>query len=245
MPSRIFVNSENSWQSGEGILLSKDQKHYLQKVLRLRDSDPIEVVNKTTKQVFLANLVDTQSSASLLSEIKTPTTPGKLNLIFAFCKSDKNEIIIEKCTELGVDNFIIYQAKHSIAQLNENKIERLEKIAEAASCQSKRNSIPRILTAKNQSELKELMTEFANTESLSLIASLEAIKVPVPNNLINYPTMNVAVGPEGDFTSEEYQLFQELGFLPISLGQNILRAETAAIASIAYLNIQKSQCLAE
>ncbi len=237
MPSRIFVNSLNSWQSGEGILLSKDQTHYLTRVLRLKESDQIEVVNKSTAQVFLAELLPAESTAILTSEISNSKFNTKLNLIFAYCKSDKNELIIEKGTELGVDNFIIYQAKHSIAKLSPNKSERLEKIAEAASCQSKRNTLPKIHLAESQTKLHTSLQALTIGRSLSLIASLEVKQLPIPNNISDYLTINFAVGPEGDFTTEEYKLFKDFGFLPISLGRNILRSETAAIAGISYINI--------
>ena len=150
----------------------------------------------------------------------------------AVCKSDKNELAVEKCTELGVSQFIFFEAKHSIAQLSDNKIKRLNRAAESAAEQSKQNQIPKI-SYINQNLYQELNKQLENHNSASrLICSLES----KPQNISELQlesSVIIAVGPEGDFSKDEYRFFQSQNFQAISLGNSTLRSETAAIACCA------------
>lgn len=220
--NRIFLNWEDS------PVLTPEAEHHLKKVLRLKPGSQIEVVNQTTKEVWLAEIASFPK-INLLEKINREYSIPHITLIFSVCKGSHNDQIIEKCTELGVAKFIIYQAKNSIAKIKDNKLERLHKIAYAAACQSKRVSLPEICFADNLNQLPTPNSETA------FICSLKDNAKTLNNYHLQSSNYIVAVGPEGDFTEEEYNFFESAGFLSLSLGAGVLRAETAAIMGVGVL----------
>jgi 16S rRNA (uracil1498-N3)-methyltransferase len=147
--------------------------------------------------------------------------------------------IIDKLTQLGVENIIPMQTARVIALPSESsrvaKLERWKRIARTASEQSQRDRIPLISPV---TEFESVLSG-AKKFDLRLILTLQGdarnvrdlVEGPTPGSIL------LLIGPEGDFTPEEVNSAREAGIPPASLGRRILRVETAAIAATAYLSL--------
>lgn len=151
-------------------------------------------------------------------------------LLLAVFKFDRMEWAVEKCTELGVSRIIPVIARRTdthLASAAEKRVDRWRRVAVQASEQSRRIAPPEIAspvklkTALAADGLKVLLAE--NEDERTLPEVLQASKGSV----------TLAVGPEGGWTDDELKMFGDAGWVSASLGQTILRAETAAIVATA------------
>lgn len=151
-----------------------------------------------------------------------------LRLIAGYLKGDKTELVVQKATELGVGEIAVFCSRNSSAYVGENKLERLNRVAREAAKQCGRSVAPPVayypdlasaLDAGARADRKLFFCEFAERSEGSF-AGIEG-------------SLSLVVGSEGGFTPEEYDLAREKGYLGMSLGRRILRAETAAIAAMA------------
>lgn len=169
--------------------------------------------------------------------LQTVTETGPLITLYqGLAKGDRMELILQKCTELGVAEVVPLLTSRSIPRLAERGTDRLERwrrIAQEAARQSKRPAIPRIAEitgfaeALNQADqpLKLLLWEEERTNRLKPLLAA----TPLP------PSIALLVGPEGGLSAAEAELAMAAGFVPITLGQRILRTETAGLAMLAIL----------
>jgi 16S rRNA (uracil1498-N3)-methyltransferase len=157
------------------------------------------------------------------------------SVLFALGKGKKNDLVVEKVTEIGLDRIIIWKATRSIPEAEncEARIARWKKIAESASRQSGKSHVPEIGFADNQEELLRLVSALRDKHDLSFCCSLSPDAMPL-RELRHFPLQGkvyVAVGPEGGFTTQEEELFTQNGFELASLSTHVLRSETAAIVA--------------
>lgn len=149
-----------------------------------------------------------------------------VKLIFGFLKNaDKNEFAVQKATELGVKEIAFFSSEYSSAYVNENKLERLRKIAQESAKQCLRSCAPKI---ENYSSLKEALLSGAAYENK--IFACEFLR----GNQVDLKNLSgscaLVVGSEGGFSRAEFNMAQESGYKGVTLGKRILRAETAAVA---------------
>lgn len=216
--------------------------HYLRDVLRVKDKEAITVFDGSGNEY--RTQVESLSVQNITLKIKgkKDAVAGKgcsLTIACAVPKRSKLDDIIDKLTQLGVDRIIPLKTHHVIVRLNKHKEairrKRWEKIAQSASQQSQRNTLPAVDAVK---DFRELLLEAKNFD-LKLIPTLKGkrkslkdiLKDSAPKNIL------VAIGPEGDFSNQEVRLAQAAGFIPVSLGEWVLRVETAAVAVAGYLGI--------
>ena len=141
------------------------------------------------------------------------------------------DFIVQKCTELGVSEIIPVVSERSVAK--GEKSGRWQKIAKEAAEQSGRALIPKIsaltdfkslLKKKNEFDLALIPWELEKTNKLKAILQNSS-----PKNII------ILIGPEGGFSSQEIEQAKAAGFIPVSLGKRILRAETAGLAILSMI----------
>jgi 16S rRNA (uracil1498-N3)-methyltransferase len=152
-------------------------------------------------------------------------------------KGDKLEFVIQKCTELGVDEIVAYVAERSISRPSDNRVQeklrRWNRIALEASRQANRLTIPRVGFASDLSaacktsnhELRILLWEGEKYRPLRQL--LDVVGRP--------ESVAVMIGPEGGLTAHEVESASGNGFVTISLGDRVMRTETAAMAMAAIL----------
>jgi 16S rRNA (uracil1498-N3)-methyltransferase len=156
-------------------------------------------------------------------------------LIFSLIKSSKLDYLIQKCTEVGIKSFYPVISEKSVAK-NLN-IQRTEKIIKESCEQSNQLYLPAIHSVeKLEKKLKSL-----DKNSIVFFADINSSNKKIEEVIKNNKNREfyLLIGPEGDFSLKERDLLNSMSnCIPISLGQNILRSETAAVVGLAILNSQ-------
>ena len=226
--------------------LSKEDEHHLLHVKRGRIGEEIEISDTSgnTYSGIISSLSPLEITLVKLAE-EERELPVELTLGFRLLKGDHNDLIVLKGSELGVHRFVPILNDRSIVKPKEksdNRITRLQKIAIEGAKQCRRSFIPEVTPYASFSELlsydadiKIIAYEGEKGSSSSLISACERMK--------KGDKVLALIGPEGGFSPEEVRLAKENGFLFVSLGKRILRAETAALylASIIAAMTEKDE----
>jgi len=229
--------------SNEKITISDSkQVHHIKDVLRLKKKDAVIVFDPLGRE-YITHIekVSSENITLKIKEKRNLKTSVKFQMTFACAipKKSKMDDIIDKLTQLGVDRIIPLETKHVVVKLDSRKKilrhARWQKISQNSSQQSGRNTVPVIEPVKN---FKELLRESKDFD-LKLIATLKRKQRPLKEVLADsHPHyVLVLIGPEGDFSVEEVYLAKNSGFIPISLGNLVLRVETAAIAVASFIRL--------
>jgi len=219
------------------LILEKEDAHYLKNVMRLREGDNVFLFNSKDGE-FKGEIISSDkknTKVKLISKIDNINKPGKISLIFSLIKSLKLDYLIQKCTEIGVKSFIPVISEKSIAK-NFN-IKRTEKIIKESCEQSNQLFLPAI----HEVEKLEKKIKSFDKNSIIFFADINSSNKKIDEVIKNNKNREfyLLVGPEGDFSLKERDLLKSMNnCIPISLGQNILRSETAAVAGLAILNSQ-------
>lgn len=231
MPNdRFFV--ANTLQEHAVIELVGDELHHLTNVMRKKVGDLVEVVNG--KGALATALIEKNDKRSALLHIENcyQSNPPKTPLILAQAlpKIKLLDLIVEKGTELGVDEFWLFPGKLSEKkELSPNQLQRLKQITISALKQCGRLFLPhiQIMTRLEDIFVNEGALFFGDWQSTTSLISI----LPQVSSL---QKIVACIGPEKGFCREEVLLLQQKG-QGIKLNNNILRCETAAIACISLL----------
>jgi 16S rRNA (uracil1498-N3)-methyltransferase len=239
---RLYSPSRNI--SADKITIDdKTQIHHLKDVLWLKINSEVLVFDDKGKEYIgcikelLKNKIILKiKEQRLFSNLEKGI---KITIACAMPKKSKMDDIIDKLTQLGVAGIIPLETERVIVKLDKNKKvlrqRRWEKIALSASVQSQRNILPVIEPVR---DIKEVLSQ-SSSYDLKLIPTLagkrktlkEVLGQSRPKDIL------VLIGPEGDFTAQEVELAKKAGFIPISLGDLVLRVETAAVAVAAFIKL--------
>jgi len=218
------------------------QAQHLTRVLRAQPGMAADVVaNGRVYHAIIASAGLNEVRFDLLEEIVSEAA-RPVTLVLSVFKFDRMEWAIEKVTELGVTTVIPVIARRTekhLAQATAKRVERWRRIAQEAAKQSRRAELPVIEDAVALSAFMErpssgyrvLLAE--NEMNVSLRKRIDAMAAA---SVDEAPQIELAIGPEGGWTPEEYALFVERGWLPATLGARILRVETAAIAALSVVS---------
>jgi 16S rRNA (uracil1498-N3)-methyltransferase len=226
---------------GTILINDKDKLHHIKRVLCLKPKEEVLVFDNTGTEYFCSIQ---KLGQEIVLQIKEKRLPEKnksgINLTIA-CAIPKNarfDDIVDKLTQLGVDRIIPLVSQRVVVNLDrkkeESRLKRWRKIAEAASQQSQRNNVPTVEPIKKFKEALATPKGF----DLKLIPTLTGKRKSLHEILpISLPVANILIliGPEGDFSDEEVAAAKDAGFIPISLGNLVLRVDTAAIAIAAII----------
>src|ERR1051325_6341254 len=219
--------------SGDRAALTGEHARHLARVLRARPGMEFDIAaDGRLRRGRVVHVSDERVEFELGEEL-TPAPEPDLTVLLAVIKFDRFEWALEKLTELGVRTVVPLLASRSDAHLSAaagKRVERWRRIAREAAEQSRRLAPPEIRDAVKLKAALSLAADhrlvLAETEEdTSLAASLA--KIEAPGSLV------IAIGPEGGWTPAEVEQFAAAGWQPVTLGANILRAETAAIAAVA------------
>jgi len=219
--------------SGNHAALVGAHAEHLVRVLRARLGQEFDIATgASVRRGRISKVTDERVEFELGEEMPTVQSPN-ITLLLAVFKFDRMDWAIEKCTELGVSRIIPLLARRTDAHLASTaakRVERWERIARQASEQSRRTAPPDVVQPLS---LKEAVILTASTrillaESEQQLALSQVLRAHTP-----VEDLLLAIGPEGGWTEEELAQFSQAGWLSASLGNTILRAETAAIAATA------------
>ncbi len=204
---------------------------HLARVLRARPGQEFEVVAEgVVRRGVVVDVSDQRVEFELHEEVATAVA-RPVTLALAVFKFDRFEWAVEKCTELGVSKIIPLIARRTDAHLAaaaEKRVQRWRRIAREASQQSRRAAEPEIAEPK---KLKELLVP-AQDGARIVLSEVEK-QVALKDLVAGAGAVTLAIGPEGGWTEDELKLFADAGWAAATLGETILRAETAAITATA------------
>jgi 16S rRNA (uracil1498-N3)-methyltransferase len=219
--------------TGNRAALVGEHGQHLARVLRARVGQEFDLCADGVVRRARVSAITPDRVEFVLGEEMVASAPLQLALALAIFKFDRMEWAIEKCTELGVSRIVPVIARRTdphLAQAASKRRERWQRIAREASEQSRRVTPPEVAAVIS---LKEAVGLPAGMRILLAESEEEKVLTEVLPGLSPQEEILVAVGPEGGWTSEERELFRQSGWSSVSLGETILRAETAAIAATA------------
>ena len=239
---RIFLEDVTSKE----IKISGQDARHLAYSLRAKRGDKITAVDGAGNCAVI-ELIDFDKEtikAKRLGDLRKVVGDRKIILADCLPKQNRFETIIEKTTELGVDKIQPLISERTIARpggvREKNKIERWRKIAKEASEQCARDTIPEISDIRKLDDwLKEISP--LDSDWLFLFCWELEKETTVREVLSRYDKENIIVliGPEGGFSEREVSAIKSVGGVSASLGERILKTDTAAISVLAMINYER------
>jgi 16S rRNA (uracil1498-N3)-methyltransferase len=239
--ARFYLPSSD-WQAQT--TLDEEESRHCSQVLRMQRGDTITVFDGQGRH-SLSTIIECRKNAvriELGEIINTPLRTPHITLAQAVPKGKTMDWIVEKAVELGVQKIIPLVTRHTVVKYDTHeapkKAEKWQKVALEACKQCGQNWMPLIETPQSWQTFTQ-----TPRQGLSIIASLADGATSFKNLLEKHPHIEQAtllVGPEGDFSPTEIQEAISLGFHPITLGDIVLRSETAALLGLAALQYEYS-----
>ena len=243
MSCRIFIEKIALLEPGSEFRLTGEESKYIARVLRLIDGESV-ILSSGDGPEYHTTIVAIEKKSVLLKVESIDETNRESKLDITLCqslpKSKKMDLIIQKCTELGVRRFIPFTSSRSVSRPDKKegseKVKRWEKIALEASRQCGRRFIPPVDNVIKFDDLLRDMDKLDNEKTLKLIPwESEDNKSLRQMSGSEVKKLMLLIGPEGGFSNEEVDRAKKAGFIPISLGSRLLRTETAGLATVSML----------
>lgn len=225
MPAeRFFIDA--SLQEGTFAEIATEEFHHLAHVSRCKEGDEVELVNGkgTLAKGVISSLGRSTASIEVLSSATLPKSEISLTLAQGIPRANRLEMILEKGVELGVTSFLLVPTKKS--EKKPSSLRRMEYILISALKQSGRLYLPTI-------ELANPISSWSSFEGIALFGDTEKGAPPLIEKIAKRTPTLIAIGPEKGFAKEEVEHMKKIGMEGVCLHENILRTDTAAIASLA------------
>lgn len=237
---RFFITPEQV--TDPHIIISGEDVRHISTVLRMKPGDQLSLCNGKGAE-YTVRIIDagrTEVRTEIVSRSTQEIHSPLITLGQGLPKSDKMDLIMQKATELGVSSIIPIVTERTILKVKdeEKRVARWQKICREAAMQSSRPDIP--LVGNIQTFGRYLSALIPDPGTLYLFPWEEA-SMPVRTVLRSMPDAKhvvVLIGPEGGFSASEAESAKQKGFHPVSLGTNILRTETAAIAVLSMIRYE-------
>ena len=257
----FFINKNQ--KENDIIKIVGNDVNHIKNVLRCKINEKLEISILETEERFLVEILELNNEdiiCKIVEKIEEDFEPDiNINIIQALPKSDKMELIIQKCTELGVKEITPLELERCIVKLSgkdvNKKLERWQIIAETAAKQCRRSIIPKINNLYNLKNIEEIIKKsdlvilaYENETENSLKDVINELKFKNLQQEISFAAINnfkninkeagkndtisigIIIGPEGGLEEKEVESLKKLGVKSVSLGKRILRTETVAIA---------------
>lgn len=232
---KFFVDKSQIDQNE--VTLKKEDELHLVKVLRAKTNEELIICDEEQNNYlcfidfidFKKNIIKIKIKQSIIINSEPNL---KITLFQGLPKGDKMDLIIQKSVELGVNTIAPVVTKNTVSKPSSNKSERFNKISEAASKQAGRNIIPKVMECMSFLQVLESIKQF-DVFFICYEKQKGNLKSVIQNK--SYKNIGVFIGPEGGFTEEEVQKIISFGATPVTLGERILRTETAGFMFLALL----------
>ena len=210
--------------------LDKSQSHYLTKVMRVKENEVFSLFNKNGEwEAKILGISKSIVEFKVTKQLRQKENTKELWLAFSPIKSNFQNFMIQKATELGVTKFLpVIFDRTVVRKIN---TERLKKIVIEASEQSNRLNVPLVEESQN-------LKNFLNSNLMDLIfTDLNSNNKKIDSSKLSDKPTCIIVGPEGDFSeAEREQILNFDGVQALKINDNILRSETAVISAISIVN---------
>ena len=228
--SNIRLFFSNTLSANMTDKLDKPQSHYLTKVMRIKRNDFFSLFNSYGEwEAKVLEILKGIVQFKIIKQIRSKESSKEIWLAFSPIKSNYQNFMIQKATELGVTKFLpIIFNRTIVRKINK---ERLEKIVIEASEQSNRLNVPLIEKAQN-------LKNFLKLNSMDLIfADLNSDNKKIDKSKLTNKPICIIIGPEGDFSeTEREEILSFKNVQALKINENILRSETAVISAISIIN---------
>lgn len=224
-PKRFFAET-----IAEETVLSEEESRHAAAALRLTEGDEVTLFDGGGKEysAVVTSVKKGRIAVHVVRESVSDREPqAQVMLLVGALKGDKTELVVQKATELGVSRIGVFSSRYCSAYMNENKLERLARVAREAAKQCLRARVPQV--EYFPSFEGALQAGAAYRTRLFACEFLHADDAPAAD----FSSVAAVVGSEGGFCEEELALARALGYTGITLGKRILRAETAAVALLS------------
>lgn len=240
------IYSADSLENKTSCELGEDNLKYLKQVMRLKPGDTIHVFDGFGRECE-ATIATFLKKTVLIELGKTiPAAQKEINITVAQAlpKAKKMDAIVKSAAELGADAIIPFQASRSVGRIGDDKtflkVSRWQKIATEAARSSHSAYITDVFKISSFAQ----MLSMASRDALKLIFWEEELQQTIKGVLTNagYDAVKdyfAVVGPEGGFSRDEIEAAKSTGFIPVTLGRQILKVETAAAAIITIIQYEK------
>ncbi|MGD9379784.1 MAG: RsmE family RNA methyltransferase [candidate division WOR-3 bacterium] len=224
----IFYIPSSSFGHDQVIIEGPYLRH-IKSVLRKKAGGKITLTDGQGNQ-YQAELYDMlrdKMTAKIIHQKKMPRRHGlEIALGFVPVKGLRNDLVIEKGTELGVTGFFVFSSEYAVVKnIGDQKIGRWKKIAQSAMCQSRQYYLPEVTCVPSLHEMLSIGQGF----DLTLVADACGTD-EIPDGMLK---ILLLIGPEGGFSESERELLEKQGASFMSLGPTRLRSETAAIVGVS------------
>ena len=220
--------------SDDIIIISGTEHHHICHVFRRKEGD--EIILSNGKGLLAEGIVYKANKKELTVIINRITimkqSKPRIAIAFPLLKNKHDNMIIEKLTELGVKDFFPITTERTVRKPSANTVEKFQKVTIAAMKQCDNAFLPQIHEVRSISELLEKMEDYVPVTALE-IGKHQTLNEIVANS--DKKSICIIIGPEGGFDKEEIEYLQNKQVANFTLGNHILRAETAAIAAVSQL----------
>jgi len=242
--SRFYAPKENV--RGGSIYIDGHEARHILNVMRLKESDKVVVFDGTGKEY--TGFVKEVKSKSLVVEIISTKTPKpktlpEITLAVSLPKKGKMDYIVEKAVELGVSCIIPTLSERTVVKLESGKMrerqERWQKIAREAAKQCGRTDVPEVKTIQKFYNVIDDINNF----DLALVACLSEDTAGLKDAIADFKGGKIIafIGPEGDFTPDEILMTKDTSAKLVSLGERVLKSDTAGLFLLSVLNYELSR----
>ena len=229
----------------EIIELPKDVTHHVLHVFRHNIEEPITVTGSDNRCGIyqITDEVDGIAQAKLIEYVAIDVSSYRTILVQSLLKGEKLEWVLQKATELNVDTIYLVSTANCVAKYDDKKLQskvsRWEKIMLEAAQQCGRNQLPTLVVGETLSQVLTIeadalkLVAYENEDGYTIKSALQLVHT---NQTIT--DILICIGPEGGYQEKEINAIIESGGKSVSLGNTILRAETAAIGSLAMIQYE-------
>lgn len=243
--NRFFVKKESIYK--DGITVEGEDVQHISRVLRLKEGDKIVLCDQqgTDYLVSIENISKHTIRTNILSKESSKGEPSMEVVLYqGIPKSTKMDLIIQKCTEMGITRVVPVMTARTVVKLESEKDEakkvaRWSKIAEEAAKQSARGIVPRI---EMPVSLEQALADSKNLDLVLIPYEWEketSVKAALQGK--SPKSVGFFIGPEGGFDTYEIDKAKQSGLVPVTLGNRIMRTETAGFAMLTCIMYQFDQ----
>ncbi|MGN1267881.1 MAG: RsmE family RNA methyltransferase [Candidatus Aphodocola sp.] len=219
--------------------LEDSDYHHIKNVMRMKKDDIIKVVFDNVVYTCKLTSISNKSSFEIINKEEKDKKDYSVDVAFSLIKEQKLNYLLQKTTELGAGMLIPINTKRSVVKIDKkkesSKIDRWQKICKEASEQSFRSNMPKINEVLNLQDL--IYMDYDLKLLCSLNKNTKNIKKVIQKNNKCVKILLV-VGPEGGFDPKEEEYLLNNGFVSVSLGNTVLRAETAPVVALSMINYE-------
>lgn len=235
-----FFISSNSVNNDRISISDKENFHHIARVMRAKNGETLLLVDEN--RILYKVVIESVESNAITTKVVETSKPNNilninLYLVQSVLKTDAQNLVVQKATELGVKGIIPIVSENSTvkASVADEKIQKWQKIANEAVKQCERLDFP---VVEQRTTLKDFLESTDFTVKIACVErsdemTLKACLREVKSCLQPDAKIAVLIGPEGGFSAAEIKLLEHADIHRVSLGKLILRAETAVISALS------------